>query len=218
MRLRSGFDRRRCDRIDSDGWCYYDEAVDDGDPSVPFGLSLGFVGAVLPTQLQGLWGDRVLGPDLDVGALAPLGVDARIWTGWDRFRIGALVQGGGVPASGPVGRSEDAFEDGSSLTDGWWLSLYGVAAYQPHLDDVVQLWLGGRLGGHLLGLPVTSLGRPYDSVRRSYVSAGPEVGVRFSAGPVGLMIWGFADLASPGLVQLTAAFVVEGPKPPGAAF
>ncbi|MFK7990583.1 MAG: hypothetical protein AB8I08_31465 [Sandaracinaceae bacterium] len=42
--------------------------------------------------------------------------------------------------------------------------------------------------------------------------------MRISAGVVGLMVWGYADLVSPGLVQLTAAFVVEGPKPPGAAF
>lgn len=208
----------RCDYYD-DGYCVYDTWDYVGESVVGLAFSVGVLGGLFPSDISGLSNGRVLGPDLSAGILPTYGLDARAWLTYGRLRLGGIVQVGGASAPNGVAlREGDIFEAGSEAGDGWMTAIYGFAAYQPQLSELVQLWLGARVGYHALELPVRSIGRAYTSVGRGFLSAGPEIGVRLSAGTVGVMLWGFADLAQPGSAQLVLAFVFEEPKPPGSAF
>ena len=221
VRLTRGFDRSRCDYVDSAGYCVYDDYYDyySYDSEVAFGFSLGTVAGVFSSDDNGLRSPRTGPRDLRLGVLFPVGFDGRLWTGYGRFRIGASGQVGGVPAGSAAGfpRGADAFEPGSRLDTGFFWSLHLIGAYLPQLSDEVQLWLGGRLGMHVITQSVLSEERRYTYVDRFFLSAGPEVGVRFFPHEVGLVVWAFADLAQPGYVQITAALVVDLPKPVGGA-
>lgn len=116
-------------------------------------------------------------------------------------------------------QASDAFEDDTELGNPFWLGVWGFAAYQPQLSDLVQLWFGARAGFHVMSIDVEAHGRPYDDVELPFFSAGPEVGIMLSQEDgVGVMFWGFADLAIPGSATLTVAFVFEQPKPRGAVW
>jgi hypothetical protein len=200
-------------------WCYRERTTYYGDSIVGLGLSVGVVGGLFDADLNGLSGSRVTGNDVSAGVLPDVGGDFRMWLTWGRARFGGMIQTGWVqPPAGDVTIEGGVFEEGSWLDAGWFLGVWGIGAYQPHLSDLVQLWLGARAGFHLLELGVVSNGRRYASVARPAFSAGPEIGVRLSADLVGVMLQGFADLAQPGHGQLVLSFVYEEPKPPGAAW
>lgn len=203
-----------------DGYCYYVEYEYLGSSTVFLGFSLDAIGGVFPSNLNGLSSARVLGGDVDAGVLPTLGAGARAWLLYDRLRAGAIVQGGAaISTRGVPLRATDVFEEDSRTSDAWWYGVWGFGAYQPQLSDLVQLWLGARLGFHSLSMTVDWRGRSYDTLDRLFFSAGPEVGLMLSGDDgVGIMFWGFADLAQPGMAQLSVAFVYEQPKPRGAAF
>lgn len=183
------------------------------------GLSAGVTLGLFDASFNGFSSSRVFGDPVDAGLLVPFGLDVRAWAVFGRARLGVAASFGALPApSGIQLAPEDVFEAGSSVTTGYWWGLWAIGAYQPQLSDEVQLWLGARVGGHFAGLPVEWSGRPYAEVSRGFFSAGPELGLRISDDTVGVMFWGFADLAQPGHAQLVVSFVFEEPKPPGAAF
>lgn len=211
-------DHDDCSYVRGD-WCYRERVLYYGDSLVGFGLSLGVVGGLFDTGLNGLGGDRVVGDGVSAGVLPTLGIDARMWLGWGRARFGAAMQlGWAGPPTQQAALERGVFEEGSQLADGMFLGVWGIGAYQPHLSDLVQLWLGARAGFYLARLGVVTNGRRYASVVRPAFSAGPELGVRLSADVLGVMFQGFADLAQPGHGQLVVSFVFEEPKPPGAAW
>lgn len=197
---------------------YHASVSDGGDGRIGFGVSLGALAGLFDGGSNPLSSPRARGP-VPVGLVAPSGFDLRLWLVVDRLRLGAMGQvGPSVLVDAWRADGADAFEAGSRAGVGHWGSGYVFAAYQPHLSDLVQLWLGGRFGFYGLLVPVESNGHPYAALSRFFVSVGPELGVRVSDGLVGLLIWAFADLAQPGSAQLIASFVFEIPKPPGAAF
>ncbi len=202
-----------CDRI-VDGDCIQDRWEYVGESMVGFGFSAGLVGSVMSTSNNPLSTARVVGGGIDAGVLPAVGLDGRAFLVHGRFRVGGVLQGGAAAVPSAVSLA-GAFEEGSSLGGGFQLGVWGTMAYAPQVADILQLWIGGRVGWHLLELDVRWQSRLYDRVSRSFVSAGPELGVRFDdGGPAGLMLWVFADLAQPGLVQATLAFHFEEPRPP----
>lgn len=216
-------DRGRSPRVRRRGYGYdpcwdgYCGAGYTGDSRFGLGISLGVVSGLYQSDHNGLRTSRVSG-DVTAGLLPDVGVDFRMWGLFGRGRIGVAIQSGSVFATDARPLNGGAFEDGSVLTDGWFLGVWMVGAYQPQIDDVLQLWLGGRLGFHMVELGVSVLGRRYDDVDRFDLSGGPELGVRLSAGQAGLVLLGFADLAQPGHGQLSLLLVWETEKPPGPAW
>lgn len=208
-----------CDYVE-DGYCYYRERYYTGSSTFSFGFSLDVVGSVYATNVNGLSSARVLGQDLDAGVVPGFGGGFRAWILYDRLRVGGMYHAGAAfRTADPQLRDTDVFEEGSRLGGGWWWGAWAFAAYQPQLSDLVQLWFGARAGFHTVMLNVEVTGRAYDEVSRPFFSAGPEVGLMLSQEDgVGIMFWGFADLALPGHATLSIAFVYEAPKPEGAAF
>ncbi|MCA9611012.1 MAG: hypothetical protein KC619_35705 [Myxococcales bacterium] len=217
-RWRSSYGPSDCVYVQGD-WCYYDTWEGGyADPFFGLGFSLDYVGAVFPTDPNGLSSARAPG-DVDAGVLTETGGGARVWLLYDRLRIGFALQGGGAwrisRAQPPSG---GAIEAGSRLGDGWWLGGWGFGAYQAQLADSVALFLGARAGVHALFVALEWEGRTYDTLERVFFSAGPEVGVLLSSGAVGLMIQAFADLAQPGFAQISFAFVFEDDPHEGTIF
>lgn len=156
---------------------------------------------------------------IDPGLLLSTTLDQRVWLVVDQLRAGL---GGQIGASYLLGdwrpHADDAFEEGSNAQFGRSFSLYALCAYQPQLSDTIQLWFGGRLGLQTFSFHVATRGWRYAQMARDFVSLGPELGVRFSEGYLGLTIWAFADLTQPGSAQLIASFTFEAPKATGQAF
>lgn len=202
-----------CDRVVGD-YCIYDRWEYAGDSMLGWGFSLGGVASLLVTSESPLTNARLPGAAIDAGLVPAGGVEGRAFGVYGRLRFGAVLHAGGagVPAAVRLG---GAFEEGSDVSGGFHFGVSGLLAYAPQVADSVQLWLGVRAGWYLLSLDVRSQGRLYDRLHRSFVTAGPEVGVRFDdGGPAGVMLWVFADLAQPGHVQATVAFHFEEPRPP----
>jgi hypothetical protein len=206
-----------CARI-VDGYCIQDRWEYVGDSMMGFGFSAGLVGALIATSNNPLSNARVTGAGLDAGLVPSIGVEGRAFLVYGRLRLGAVLQAGVAAVPGAVAL-QGAFEEGSQLGAGHHLGVWGFLAYAAHVADIVQLSIGGRAGWHLLELDVRWQNRLYDRVSRSFVSIGPEVGVRLDdGGPAGVMFSVFADLAQPGLVQATVAFHYEEPRPPTPAW
>lgn len=221
-------------RVRSNDEVHYHEHYDDDDVGhrpvhhrrertglwalVGTGFSLGGGVGVFDASSNPLSSARASHP-AELGLLLPMAFDTRVWLVIDRLRLGAGGQVGPSPLLGHwEPRDGDAFEVGSRAEAGIDWAAYLFGAYQPQLSEWVQLWLGARLGVQGHEFPVVVNGRRYEKLSRSFVSVGPELGVRLSAGPMGVMLWGFADLTQPGSAQLIAAFVFEWPKPTGSAF
>ncbi|MCB9598371.1 MAG: hypothetical protein H6719_37000 [Sandaracinaceae bacterium] len=202
-----------------DGYCYYDEDVYVGASMISFGFSLDVLGGVFPTDPNGLSSRRLVSGDLDAGLFGTLGAGVRGWLLYDRLRLGVLGQVGAGLRTQTIELPADAVvEAGSTVGDGWWSGWYGFAAYQPQLSDLVQLWFGVRAGVSTFATTLEANGRRYGSLERAFFAAGPEIGLMLSGDGVGVMFWAFADLAQPGVAQLSIAFVYEEPKPQGSAF
>ncbi|MBX3272442.1 MAG: hypothetical protein KF729_19440 [Sandaracinaceae bacterium] len=202
-----------------DGHCYYDEVVYVGASELAFGFSIELVGGLYATSLNGLSSPRLEGGDLDAGIVPIAGAAVRGWLLYDRLRLGVVLQlGAAIRARETPLTGRGVFEEGSALGDGRWNGVWGFAAYQPQLSELVQLWFGGRVGVSELWAAVEWSGRSYASLQRVGFSLGPELGVMFSGDALGVAIWAFVDLAQPGAGQLSVGLVYEEPRPPGAAY
>lgn len=211
-------DPRRCAYVE-DGYCYSaNELPYDGTPVVSVGASLDLVAGLYPTGPNGLPNERNPAGDLDAGVFPTLAGGFRFWVLYDRLRLGLAIQVGHAWAVGGTVPAGGAYEPGSAV-EGGLVNAYSVTGgYQPQLSELVSLYIGARAGLHLLMAGVAWEGRRYDALTRVALTAGPELGVLITEGTVGLMIWGFADLAQPGVAQLSVALHFEGPRPQGAVF
>jgi len=207
----SGSGRERDDHHDDND--DYDDDDDDydhrrhhhhGRSALGLALTLGVSGAVFDADLMGLYGDRTAGADdVAAGALLTLGFDGRLLFVVDEARFG-LGGGGGTVAAPLAQPSLDGarFESGSVLGDGYFWELVAFGGYTPRLSELVQLYLGARVGLYVLELGVESNGRRYASVGQTALSAGPEVELRIGLRQLAFVAQAFVDLALPGRAEL----------------
>ena len=183
------------------------------------GIALDVMGGIFNSELNGLSGPRTSAQDVHAGILPSFGAGARAWLGIERLRLG-MAAGGGALGRLEAARfpTDGAFEGGSELGVASYWDLHLVGAYAPQLSEAVSLWLGGRVGMHVVSAALEWNGRHYGDVDRVAFSIGPEVILHLADGPFGIQLAAFADLGQPGLVRLTASLVIESGRVDGPAF
>ena len=205
-----------CDRVVRDEICIlHPEEVYLWQERVGFGLSSGPVFGFRNASHAPFTNAARANDGVFVGGLAAVAIEVRAFLTYERLRVGLIGEFGGALPVGAEPFDLESFEVGSTLGDGLHIGLWATGAYLPQLSELVQLWLGGRVGLLYASLPVYSGPRRYTTVEHLVPSIGPEVGLRLSEGELGATLYVFADLFQLGHVQTTLAFTMELPKPIG---